>query len=73
MKLPLYVTIIEEHFVRCRKEDGIVNWTNTRQYSIQEMREILQSGQQIHIVKHEGDENRSDTGPDWMNKILKGL
>jgi hypothetical protein len=71
-KHPLYVTIIDGHFVRCRI-DGIVNWTSTRHYTVDEMQGELQSGQEITLVQHLGDENKTETGPDWMSKILKGL
>ena len=72
MAIPLYVTIVDDHFVKCRKE-GIVNWTNTKHMTIQELNEELQSGKQIELVQYQGDENGTARNPDWFDKLLKGL
>lgn len=69
-KMPLYITIVDDHFAKCTKE-GTINWTNTRHYSIEEINTELQSGREVHLLKLEREANGHYKKPDWYTFLTK--
>lgn len=70
-KNTLYLSIVDGKFYRCTRE-GIINWVNTREYSIEQL-DIELNIRKVRLLPHSGDENKNNGEPEWFGKLLKGL
>ena len=69
-KMPLYITIVDDHFAKCHT-DGVINWTNTRHYSIQEIKAEMDSGRVVRLCPHTGDVHGHYKKPNWFERLAK--